>query len=98
MDIGDLTSFMFYLQLLAMPVRMVGWLISSASRGTTCGTRIFEILDTNPNIQNLPNANSKYYRMKGEIQFNNISHQFPESKTKSLDNINLTISKMWSTF
>ena len=54
MDIGDLTSFMFYLQLLAMPVRMVGWLISSASRGTTCGTRIFEILDTNPNIQNLP--------------------------------------------
>jgi len=93
MDIGDLTSFMFYLQLLAMPVRMVGWLISSASRGTTCGTRIFEILDTNPNIQNLPNANSKYYRMKGEIQFNNISHQFPESKTKSLDNINLTISK-----
>ena len=64
MDIGDLTSFMFYLQLLAMPVRMVGWLISSASRGTTCGTRIFEILDTNPNIQNLPNANSKYYRMK----------------------------------
>jgi len=93
MDIGDLTSFMFYLQLLAMPVRMVGWLISSASRGTTCGTRIFEILDTNPNIQNLPNANSKYYRMKGEIQFNNISHQFPESKTKSLDNIDLTISK-----
>tara|TARA_B100000686_G_scaffold32205_1_gene33700 strand:+ start:6813 stop:8558 length:1746 start_codon:yes stop_codon:yes gene_type:complete len=93
MDIGDLTSFMFYLQLLAMPVRMVGWLISSASRGTTCGTRIFEILDTNPNIQNLPNANSKYYRMKGEIQFNNISHQFPESKTKSLDNINLTVSK-----
>ena len=93
MDIGDLTSFMFYLQLLAMPVRMVGWLISSATRGTTCGTRIFEILDTKPNIQNLPNANSKYYRMKGEIQFNNISHQFPESKTKSLDNINLTISK-----
>ena len=46
MSIGDLTSFMFYMQLLAMPVRMIGWLLNTSTRGSTCGKRIFEILDT----------------------------------------------------
>ena len=93
MDIGDLTSFMFYLQLLAMPVRMIGWLLNASTRGATCGTRIFDILDTDPQIKNLPNINLDYYRMTGKIEFNNISHKFPDAKTNSLNNINFTISK-----
>ena len=35
MSIGDLTSFMFYMQLLAMPVRMIGWLLNTTTRGST---------------------------------------------------------------
>ena len=93
MDIGDLTSFMFYLQLLAMPVRMIGWLLSAATRGSTCGNRIFEILDTQSQIQSSHNTNSNHYRMNGEIKFHNISHKFPDSKTNSLNNINLNIFK-----
>jgi len=93
MDIGDLTSFMFYLQLLAMPVRMIGWLLSAATRGSTCGNRIFEILDTQSQIQSSPNVSSDHYRMDGEIEFHNISHKFPDSKTNSLNNINLNIFK-----
>ncbi|MFL2767901.1 MAG: ABC transporter ATP-binding protein [Dehalococcoidia bacterium] len=93
MDIGDLTSFMFYLQLLAMPVRMIGWLLNASTRGATCGNRIFDILDTDPEIKNLSNINSNYYRMTGKIEFKNISHKFPDGTINSLENINLTISK-----
>ena len=93
MNIGDLTSFMFYLQLLAMPVRMIGWLLNASTRGSTCGKRIFDILDTESEIKNNKNSNTNFFRMKGEIEFQNISHQFPDSKTESLKNINLSISK-----
>ena len=93
MSIGDLTSFMFYMQLLAMPVRMIGWLLNAATRGSTCGKRIFDILDTKPQIINPANTNTNFFKMKGEIIFENVSHQFPDAKSESLKNINLSIEQ-----
>ena len=93
MSIGDLTSFMFYMQLLAMPVRMIGWLLNTSTRGSTCGKRIFEILDTKPQIANPPNANTNFYKMKGEINFKNVSHKFPDAKSDSVKKVNLSIKK-----
>ena len=93
MSIGDLTSFMFYMQLLAMPVRMIGWLLNASTRGSTCGKRIFEVLDTKPQIANPSNANTNFYKMKGEIIFKNVSHQFPDAKSESVKDVNLSIKK-----
>ena len=42
---GELTSFLFYMGLLTMPVRMLGWMVNNASRASSCGQRIFEIID-----------------------------------------------------
>ena len=85
MSIGDLTSF--------MSVRMIGWLLNTSTRGSTCGKRIFEILDTKPQIANPPNANTNFYKMKGEILFKNVSHQFPDAKSESVKEVNLSIKK-----
>ena len=93
MSIGDLISFMFYMQLLAMPVRMIGWLLNASTRGSTCGKRIFEVLDTKPQIANPSNANTNFYKMKGEIIFKNVSHQFPDAKSESVKDVNLSIKK-----
>ena len=34
---GDLTAFIFYMGLLTMPVRMIGWLVNNASRAASLG-------------------------------------------------------------
>ena len=45
MSPGQLAEFIFYLQILAMPVRMAGWLVNSYARAASAGERLFEILD-----------------------------------------------------
>ncbi len=42
---GVMTAFILYLTILQAPVRQVIMIVMSAARATTCGSRLFEILD-----------------------------------------------------
>ena len=53
---GELAQFIFYMQVLAMPIRMTGWLVNSYARAVAAGERLFEILDTRSPVQELPTA------------------------------------------
>jgi ATP-binding cassette subfamily B protein len=53
---GRLTEFILYLNILQGPVRQVIMIVMSAARATTCGGRLFEILDVVPTIADKPNA------------------------------------------
>ena len=56
MNVGELTSFLFYLTLLQMPVRTIGFMINSFSRAQASGTRIYEILDAESAVKEKPTA------------------------------------------
>lgn len=56
LTIGVLFAFTQYRMQLAMPVRMVGTLINMATRATAAGERIFEVLDTQSEVVEKPNA------------------------------------------
>jgi len=51
---GDLAQFILYLLMLAMPVRMLGYMGGVASRAISAGERIFEVLETQPSIKEAP--------------------------------------------
>ena len=51
MTVGELAEFIFYLQMLQMPVRMAGWLVNSYARAASAGQRLFEILDAKSPVQ-----------------------------------------------
>ncbi len=53
---GELASFLLYLTILQMPVRMIGWMINLAVRAVTSGNRVFEILDAQSPVQEKPGA------------------------------------------
>ena len=53
---GRLTEFVFYMQILQEPVRQVIIIVISAARATTCGARLFEILDLEPQVADKPGA------------------------------------------
>jgi len=58
MTLGELTSFYLYLTLLMFPFRSVGMLVGNALRALNGGRRIFEVLDTAPDVVEKPDAAS----------------------------------------
>ena len=53
---GVMAAFILYLNILQGPVRQLIMIVMSAARATTCGARLFEILDTEPAIADKPGA------------------------------------------
>ncbi|MEC9321176.1 MAG: ABC transporter ATP-binding protein, partial [Chloroflexota bacterium] len=76
---GELAQFIFYLQILAMPVRMSGWLVNSYARAASAGQRMFEILDTASPVNELKGA-VELTRPKGHVQFENVSFAYEGGK------------------
>ena len=45
MTVGGLASFLTFMTILQMPVRQLGLMVNSFARGSTCGSRLFDLLD-----------------------------------------------------
>ena len=58
---------MFYMQILAMPVRMSGFLVNAYARAASGGQRLFEILDTQSEVVEKPDA-VDLGRVKGRVR------------------------------
>ena len=69
---GDLATFIFYMQILSMPVRMIGWMVNSYARAASAGQRLFEILDYESPVEDKPDAVAMP-RAKGHVRFENVS-------------------------
>jgi ATP-binding cassette subfamily B multidrug efflux pump len=55
-SIGALTSFLTYMTILQMPVRQLGLMVNSFARASTCGKRLFAVLDLPPSVADKPGA------------------------------------------
>jgi len=75
MTIGDVTQFIFYTALLAMPIRRLGFLVNIYSRTISAGQRILEILDTESEVTERPGA-IEIGHAKGEVVFDNVSFSY----------------------
>ena len=84
---GQLASFALYLTLLQMPVRSLGFLITVTARAYSAGQRIFEILDAESLVKELPNAPA-LGRVKGHVLFQNVSFGY-NAVSPVLTNINI---------
>jgi ATP-binding cassette subfamily B protein len=75
LDIGELTAFLLYLQMLQMPVRSLGWIIMITSRAQSSGQRIFEIIDAESAVKEKPNA-VDLKDAKGNVRFEGVSFAY----------------------
>ena len=69
---GGLASFIFYMAMLAMPIRMMGWLINTYSRAQSAGDRIYEVLDAESGIKDKPDA-VEIKKVQGRVAFHTVS-------------------------
>jgi ABC-type multidrug transport system fused ATPase/permease subunit len=87
LTIGQLAAFVFYMQILAMPVRMSGFLVNAYARAASGGQRLFEILDTESDVVEKADA-IELGRVEGRVRFEDVSFSYQEGKP-ALKNINL---------
>jgi ATP-binding cassette subfamily B protein len=79
MSVGELAQFIFYLQMLQMPVRMAGWLVNSYARAASAGQRLFEILDAQSPVQEAPEAR-ELQRPRGHVKLENVTFSYDDTK------------------
>ena len=84
---GELAQFVFYLQILALPVRMCGWVVNAYARAASAGERMFEILDAESPVTEKVEA-PVMARRKGHVVFKDVSFSY-EGGNQVLDNVNI---------
>ena len=89
LTIGGLTQFIFYLGMMAMPVRRLGFIANLFSRTVSAGQRILEVLDTESPVQENPDA-IELNGVKGEVRFEDASFSY-DSMASVLKNINFSV-------
>ena len=77
---GGLTSFIFYMGLLAMPVRMSGWLMNTLSRASSAGQRLYHVLDAQSPVSEKPDA-IPMPRVEGHVVFANVAVSYDGARS-----------------
>ena len=75
LSIGQMLAFTALLARLVGPVRMLGWLVNMYSQATAAAQRVFEILDTNPEVRDKLGA-YELPPIKGHVRFDNVSFAY----------------------
>ena len=79
MGYGELVQFILYMQILAMPIRMAGWMVNSYARAASAGQRLFEILDTESPVREAPGAR-EMRRARGAVSVNDLTFSYDGSR------------------
>ena len=71
-------------------MRMLGWLVNMAAQALAAAPRLFELLDTQPQIKDCSSP-VQLKNPSGHIVFENVSFSFEDDDRNTLENINLEI-------
>ncbi|MBW2052433.1 MAG: ABC transporter ATP-binding protein [Deltaproteobacteria bacterium] len=88
--IGTLVAFNSYVIMLQAPFRMLGFLMMMSQRSAASAERIFEVLDTRPEITDRPDA-INLNDPRGQIEFNNVTFSYADGP-RVLSNLSLKIA------
>lgn len=92
MPVGDLTAFVTYVTQILMSLMMVVMMFMNSSRALASAKRVVEVLDEEPDLNDI-HAKCKDMKVEsGKIEFRNVDFQYYKTgQEKVLDQINLTI-------
>jgi ATP-binding cassette subfamily B protein len=87
MSVGQFVAFSTYMMQLTWPIIALGWVINIFQRGTASLIRINEIMQEQPEIQDVPQAKSR--EIEGEIEFRNLNFSYDGKQV--LHDVNLRV-------
>ena len=90
MSLGEFVAFYLYLTLLMAPFRSLGMLVGQAQRAIAGGTRIFELLDAEPEITERADARPMPPG-DGHIRLEGVSFAFSADGPRALSDVDLDV-------
>jgi ATP-binding cassette subfamily B protein len=75
LTVGSLTEFLTFITILQLPLRQIGMIVNASARATGSGARLFEVLDTDPEIKDAPNARDLKID-QGLLRFESVSFAY----------------------
>lgn len=89
-DVSDLLTFLLYIGVFTEPIRTLVDFTEQFQNGFTGFERYCEIMDTEPDIKESPEA-KELKDVKGEITFENVSFRYSDGKEDVFDNVSLDV-------
>lgn len=89
-SVGTFVAFFWYLNMVMWPVRDAGNMVTMFQRGASGAQRLFEILDSEPEIVDQPSGKAPE-SIAGEIEFRNLSFTYPLAENAALQSISFNI-------
>ena len=89
-QIGDIATFVIYVNMLTWPVASLGWVTSIVQRAAASQKRINEFLDEVPEILN-PSTES--FSISGDVCFNNVSFVYSDTGIQALNKLSFTLKE-----
>ncbi len=89
-QIGAIGAFVMYVNILTWPVAVVGWVTSMVQQAEASQKRINEFLEEVSDIENKVSISTK---IKGEIEFNNVSLTYDDTNITALKNISFKVNE-----
>ena len=77
--LGTLASFLTFMAILQMPVRQLGMMVNSFARASTCGSRVFALLDLDVAIKDAPDARELEIS-DGVLRFEDVDFAYPRAE------------------
>lgn len=74
-SLGTLIGFAMYIQMLLRPIRQTGMMLSIVTQSLAAAERVFEVLDTQPDVQDAPGA-YPLPSIEGCVQFEGVSFAY----------------------
>ena len=88
-DVGNIAEFVIYISMLTWPVTSIGWIASLIQQAAASQKRINEFLKLVPDVQNVTQAKRTF---DGEIEFCNVSFDYPDTGVKALQNVSFKLA------
>lgn len=89
-QVGDIATFVIYVNMLTWPVASLGWVTSIVQRSAASQKRINEFLQEEPEIKNPISESSNIF---GDIIFDKVSFTYEDTGIQAIKNISFTIKQ-----
>jgi ATP-binding cassette, subfamily B, multidrug efflux pump len=90
LSVGTLTEVLAFISILQQPLRQIGMIVNSSARAASASGRLFEVLDTQPAIRDMPAARH-LSAPRGELRFESVSFAYASSDgRRALTDISFT--------
>lgn len=86
LGLGEYQKFSLYLIYIFFPLGQLGFIISLMAQASASASRIFEILDTESDVKDAPNA-TELGQIQGSVEFENVTFRYFQSSAPVLEKV-----------